>query len=142
MTDNTTDARRKSLKNAIFAIPDEQLISRDIIIAAIDAALSQTPVAVDEREAFETWFIRSKVPNIHWAWAQLAWQSRATLPAKSEEEVRREVLEEVANLCEEIGERYAESNSRKYPELQDSAETGIRDCVYTIRSLSQAKEQG
>lgn len=53
MTDNTKDALRKSLKNAIFAIPDEQLISRDIIIAAIDAALPQTPVAVDEREEFE-----------------------------------------------------------------------------------------
>lgn len=58
MTDNTKDALRKSLKNAIFAIPDEQLVSRDIIIHAIDAALSKTPVADAELTRWLHEFVR------------------------------------------------------------------------------------
>ncbi len=51
MTTNQQDALRMALKKAVFAIPDEQLVSRDVIIHAIDSALfvSLPKDAQDER---------------------------------------------------------------------------------------------
>lgn len=47
---NNKEVLRLALKKAIFAIPDEQLISRDIIINAVESAIAAVPVsgAVDE----------------------------------------------------------------------------------------------
>jgi|GEM_PF-5313643 len=63
MTTNHQDALRMALKKAIFAIPDEQLISRDIIIHAIDSVILSAPLPKDAQEAFEQKYARPDPAN-------------------------------------------------------------------------------
>jgi hypothetical protein len=48
---------------------------------------------------------------------------------------RNEVLEEAALAAKRVQDEYRESQSGKWPELRDDAETGAGDCVTAIRAL-------
>ena len=72
------------------------------------------------------------------AW-QLAKALEAMEAAPSSQEgahaARNEVLEEAALAAKRVQDEYRESQSGKWPELRDDAETGAGDCVTAIRAL-------
>lgn len=55
-------------------------------------------------------------------------------------EVRDQVLVEARDACERVQAQYCESQSGKWPELRDDAETGARDCVAAIEAIRAAAD--
>ena len=64
-------------------------------------------------------------------------RERMAAPASQEgaHAARNEVLEEAALAAKRVQDEYRESQSGKWPELRDDAETGAGDCVTAIRAL-------
>jgi hypothetical protein len=57
-------------------------------------------------------------------------------------EARNEALNEAASLADKVADGYCESQSGKWPELRDDAETGARSCAEQIRALKAASKEG
>lgn len=68
---------------------------------------------------------KSKTVSNAWDQWVCAWQAS-----------RRAALEEAAQVCEEVGDEYGESEGGRWPELKSDAQTGARNCESAIRSLA------
>ena len=81
------------------------------------------------RAEFEAWAKASAIRTDLGAWD--AWQAS-----------RLAALEECAQVCEDIGDKYGEEEGGRWPELKSDAQTGARNCESAIRALAIDNRHG
>jgi hypothetical protein len=110
------------------------------------------------RDEFEAWIAREcgdlstfgSGKNIHYCNSAVnnAWTGyqeaarRAASDAGVTQQAREDALEEAAQLCESISDRYGDDEGGKWPELKTDAQTGARDCESAIRALASTAKEG
>lgn len=96
-----------------------------------------------ERESFERWFVRHRIPNVHWKWTQLAWQagraaaSDASMSINGQEEWTRDLQDE---FCAWLNAHYPNEASAGVVALGDAWLAG-RDSGYAKGRAATDKQK-